>query len=411
MKIRALVLAAAGKLSPALVVVSLGLVAPALRAAETAPDYAQERISGGWSGARSSLDAKGYTFEGVTKIDGWREPSGGTAGSWRGLGNLDLQLGIDAEKAFGWKDTTLFVYGLGDAGGRPNELPGSLAGIDNIEVGTPAFRLYEAWIERNFAAGRVSVLAGLHDLNSEFYVTDASGLFLGPTFGIGTEMSATGQTGPSIFPSTSLALRVRVEPWDGVFLQTAAYDGAPGDPNNPRGTHLTLGAGEGTLYVAEAGWQSEGTHLGVGGWRYSAKFPDVLTGAPADSRGAYLLAEHKVGVGALGDIAFFGRYGWTAADAEDFRSSWSAGAVWSGLLHSHPESSLGLAVAQAELSNKFLAANGPLARRETQVELTWEEPLGQGITIQPDLQLIHSPGGAIGATDAWTGGIRLKLEF
>ena len=118
MKIRALVLAAAGKLSPALVVVSLGLVAPALRAAETAPDYAQERISGGWSGARSSLDAKGYTFEGVTKIDGWRELSGGTAGSWRGLGNLDLQLGIDAEKAFGWKDTKLFVYGLGDAGGE-----------------------------------------------------------------------------------------------------------------------------------------------------------------------------------------------------------------------------------------------------------------------------------------------------
>lgn len=411
MKIRGLVLVAAGKFLPGFALVALGLSAPLLHADEVAPDFAQERLSGDWSAARTRLYSKGYTFEGVATVDAWRQLSGGTAGRWRGLGNLDLQLEIDAEKALGWSNTTLFFYGLGDAGGRPNEMVGSFAGIDNIEVGTPAFRLYEAWIERGFADNRVSVLAGLHNFNSEFYVSNASALFLGPTFGIGTEASATGQSGPSIFPVTSLALRLRVEPWDGVYLQAAAYDGVPGDPNNPRGTHVSLGGGDGTLYVAEGGWRSDETHLGLGGWRYSAKFPDILTGAPAESRGLYLLTEHKVGVGAFGDIAFFGRYGWTAADAEAFRRAWSVGAVWSGLLRSRPESRLGLAVAQTELGDKFIAANGPLARRETQVELTWEEPLGRGVTIQPDLQLIRNPGGVIGAKDAWSAGVRLKLEF
>ena len=80
--------------------------------------------------------------------------------------------------------------------------------MNNIEVAETRFKVYEAWIEQGFGDGRVSLRAGLYDLNSEFYTNDAAGALIAPPFGIGSELSATGPNGPSIFPSTALAVRL-----------------------------------------------------------------------------------------------------------------------------------------------------------------------------------------------------------
>ena len=98
---------------------------------------------------------------------------------------------------------------LNNSGGAPNDVAGTLQGVDNIEVRTPRLRLFELWLEQSL--GPASVRAGLYNLNSEFYADDAAGQLLAPAFGIGSELAATGPNGPSIFPSTALGVRLNVD--------------------------------------------------------------------------------------------------------------------------------------------------------------------------------------------------------
>src|SRR5260221_14403144 len=84
------------------------------------------------------------------------------------LGNLHLQLTVDAERLLGWSGATLFLNGLGTHGGHPTRLVGDAQGVSSLEA--PAgWQLYEAWLQQNLFDNRVSLLAGRYDLNSEFY--------------------------------------------------------------------------------------------------------------------------------------------------------------------------------------------------------------------------------------------------
>jgi len=102
--------------------------------------------------------------------------------------------------------------------------------MDNIETPYNAntTKLYQAWIQQTFLDERLSVLAGLYDLNSEFYATESSGIFIQPAYGIGAEMAGTGQNGPSIFPTASFGIRAKAET-AGYYLQAVVLDGVPGD--------------------------------------------------------------------------------------------------------------------------------------------------------------------------------------
>jgi porin len=131
---------------------------------------------------------------------------GGLATGTRWLDNINMTATLDLDRIAGWQGGTFFVNVLNNLGGRPNDLVGSIQGVNNIEVANTRLKVYEAWIEQAF--GNVTLRAGLYDLNSEFYQNDASGLLISPPFGIGSELSATGPNGPSIFPSTALAARL-----------------------------------------------------------------------------------------------------------------------------------------------------------------------------------------------------------
>ena len=128
-------------------------------------------------------------------------------------------------------------------------------GVDNIE--TPAnsntTKLFQAWVQQAFLDDRVSVLAGLYDLNSEFYATESAAMFVHPTFGMSAELAGTGKNGPSVFPTSSFGIRVKAEPAPGYYLQAITLDGVPGDPSEPKGTYIKFNEGDGALNVIEGG--------------------------------------------------------------------------------------------------------------------------------------------------------------
>lgn len=345
---------------------------------------------------------------------------GGTAHAGRALDNLDVIIDGDLEKLVGWRGATVHGYLLNNSGGAPNDLAGTLQGVDNIEVGRPRARLYELWVQSRFAGDHGSVLAGLYDLNSEFYSTEASGLLLAPPFGIGSEFASTGPNGPSIFPSTALAVRAKIEGGRGAYAQAAALNahaGTVGDPDGPS-TEFDNGA----LMIAEAGI-GDSWRVAAGGWFYTERQPDLrdldVHGDPALSkaRGGYLLAEYPfVDGGEAGrSVRGFVRLGFSDGDTTPFGSGWQAGVLVERVFASRPDSAFSIGMEQGVLSSKqranTLDAGVTPAHAESSVEITYSDKVAPRVALQPDLQVIRRAGGDQDAATVVVMALRMTISL
>jgi porin len=337
----------------------------------------------------------------------------------RYLDNIDLTADLDLDKAVGWSGAVLHAYVLNNSGGAPNDLAGTLQGVDNIEVATPRLRLFEFWLEQAFAEGRGSLRAGLYNLNSEFYANDAAGLLINPAFGIGSELAATGPNGPSIFPSTSLGVRLNLELGRGVYARAAVLDAKAGVLGDPGGVDLSLD--DGALGIVQVGVEGP-TRVSVGAWRYSKKQDDQhdvdALGAPVRraAHGAYVLAERPV-FGSEGTRrgVLFARAGVSDGDTTPFHGGWQAGLRVTKPFASRPDSDFSIGVQQGALAGKFrdnLAAGGvDASTAESGVEVTYSDRLAERLTVQPDVQWIHNAGGDRAAADRWMVALRVKVEL
>jgi porin len=363
--------------------------------------------------ALSSAAEPAVRFEAIYTAD-LIAPLRGAPRAGRYLDNLDLVLDLDLERAVGWRGGRLHAYGLNNSGGQPNATLGTLQGVDNIEVGRARGRLYELWLEQRVGP-RATVLAGLYDLNSEFYVTEASSELLGPSFGIGPELSATGSNGPSIFPSTALTVRVRAELGGSGYVQAAALNadaGVPGDPGGVRGFD------NGFLVIAEAG-AGERTRLALGAWRYTESVPDLRAVRPsgepsgATAQGVYALAEHKVDAG--GRFGLFLRAGLSDGDSGPFQGAWQAGVRVAPAFASRPDSVLAVGAHQGRISRKYRRnaadAGEDVGPAESGLEITYADRIHSRVTLQPDFQYIRRPGGRREARDEIVAGLRVIIDL
>jgi porin len=366
------------------------------------------------AGVARADDEPAVTYGAVYTADVIGPVSGGASKSGRFLDNLDLTADVNLEKAIGWRGGTLHAYLLNNSGGMPNDQAGTLQGIDNIEVSMPRAKLYELWLSQDFAGGKGSVLVGLYNLNSEFYANASAGLLLAPPFGIGSELAATGPNGPSIFPSTSLAVRLAYKGEGGFYGRGAilnAHAGVPGDPGGPR---FTLD--DGALVIGEVGIEGD-NHLAVGAWRYTRKQDDIrdvdIHGDPVKrtAQGVYVLGERKLTDSWTG----FFRIGFSDATTSPFSGGWQAGVQKAPAFASRPDSAFSFGLDQAWVSARqrdltALGGDNP-SRDETGLEITYSDKLAPHVTLQPDLQVIVHPGGLEDAKTAVVIGLRVKIDL
>jgi porin len=290
-------------------------------------------------------------------------------------------------------------------------------------VNTNTTKLFHAWLERSFADGKFSLLAGLYPVDSQFYVTDATGVFLHPTGGMAAEVAQTGARGPSIFPTSSFGFRVAWQPTAKYYFQAALVDGVPGNPNNPHGTHVRFDRGDGTLAIMETGYRpaEEISKYAVGYWRYTPRFDDLVDtdalGNPVRrvNRGAYFLAEQTVfrekDESSQGLTLFF-RYGVANGDVNTLDYSSSLGLRYKGLLPGRDEDEFGILLTRGHAGAKFRqAAATPLANNETALEITYRAKLTPWLAIQPTVQRISNPGHDPALGDAWIAGARFEIAF
>ncbi|RAK58062.1 carbohydrate porin [Phenylobacterium deserti] len=342
---------------------------------------------------------KAWSTEIVYTADVMGPVSGGASRAGRFLDNLDVVVDGDLERIAGWRGATVHAHLLNNSGGKPNDLAGTLQGVDNIEVSQARGRLYELWVEQALRDGAVSVRGGLYAVDSEFYSTEASGLLIAPSFGVGSEFASTGPNGPSIFPLTALAVRVKAE-GGGRYVQAAVVNAEPASLNDAE--DLQMGLDDGAILIGEAGLQGP-AHVAIGAWTYTEKqtvLEASLAGAPGprrSARGGYVLAEGPLPQRAgLPAASVFVRAGISDGQTTPFRGGWQAGVRFQGVLPGSPDSEASFGVQQGFLSGRARAAGAAegleLGEAESGFEATLSQRFGR-LTVQPDLQLIRHPSG------------------
>ena len=337
------------------------------------------------------------------------------AGSPRAIAaidNLSTQVDLDGAALLGWNDTAIHGELLSNHGSKLNRRVGTTQGISNIEVAQNSARLYATWIEHQIEATKTRVLVGLYDLNSEFYATDASGLLIHPSFGIGIDFSQSGRNGPSIFPNLGLGVRIRQPMGRGGYLQVAAIDGVPGDPAHPGRTVVRLGRSDGALLVGEAGWQQPqdpgpGTgHLGLGVWQYTRP-SDIVEGGPArKSEGIYVLAQGSLGRSGASRTIGFVRAGAANRDLNSVGLALDAGVLVAVPFGARGPRSISAGMAIARFSQPPAVADRTPLRSEMALEVDARWQLSAKLALQPLMQWVLHPGGSGGA--AAIAGLRIE---
>ena len=380
-----------------------------------------------------------YNGSGFTSLRG-----GVRAGSTY-TGNLNLQLTVDGGSRFGWKDTLFYLDGLWIHGGQPSNFTGDAQGVSSISAPS-AVKLYEAWVQKNLLDNRFSVLAGLYDLNSEFYRLQSAGLFLNSSFGIGPEFAQSAVEGPSIFPSTSAGARFAYKPTQGIVLRTAILDGVPVD--RPDGGRGIFKRGDGVLIVSEADFLDRPSpsdrplngrfrigrramlppydeKLVIGGWYYSAAFDDLVdlqaNGLPVRHRGSsgfYALLDGVLfkDPGHLEKrLAGFLQAGYGDIRVDRFGSYVGAGLTAVGIIPGRDSDEVGLALAYARNGSHYMSLQRlqglAVASAEKTIELTYLMQLTKWLALQPDLQYIMHPSTDPTIPNALVFQLRFEISF
>jgi porin len=351
----------------------------------------------------------------------WRQMSGGIAAGVRYLDNLDLTAILDGEQLLGLKGFDALARVLYSNGHVfSDELVGAAQGVSNIEA-SGAVRLYELWSEWRPGSADRSVRFGLYDLNSEFDSIETAALFLQPSQGIGADFAQSGANGPSVFPVTSLALRIE-KSFGGLSLRAAVLDGVPGAHGDPDRSGIALSKREGALLVGEMNYGfAAGARVGAGHWQYTAAFDDLVAtdavGVPRqrhDNAGTYVLFESAPIFARSSEqgLRLFMRHGFAEPSVNAFERYYGGGVVYEGLLRHQDR--LGIAVAVVEVGGPFRRAQEALgistAQHEINCELTYRLDVTDWLALQPDVQYFRHPGMNPERDATWVFGIRFEVS-
>jgi porin len=383
---------------------SLAILAPLAAAQSPDPD-------------KTPVPAKGIDFS--TIYDG-ELVSDVVGGEQRGSifhGSLQAQAAFDLAELFGLRETTASLYGILLHGARPETLSGAAQGVSSIS-GKAGLLLDEAWIQRNFNHDRFSLLAGLYDLNSEFYRVRTASLLINPSFGVGPEFSQSGPASVPAFPNTSLGMRVQYKLTPQLVGRAAALDAQPFSGGT---TNAETVGGTGALLVGEVAYLGRPEELrrragrlrtgrfaelapyqdkyAVGLWHYTATFEDRSTPElHHGSNGAYVLVDRLLTRGADQDglkASGFLQLGLGDARVNRFGSYVGAGVHLGGFSQARAKDEIALAIASARNGSHYMAEQAqlgtPAANAETIFEVTYVAPVSDAVTLQPDAQYIVHP--------------------
>lgn len=340
-----------------------------------------------------------YTGEAAYNVTGGIH-NGGTY-----LNQILGQLHVDTDKAFGWIGGSFVLEGFYEnANSLDTQYIGSAQDASLIDTsGVAMFRLYQAYYKQDI--GNTNLLFGIYDPETEFGITRPMDIFFNGAYAWTFTLDQSGLNGPSTYPNTSLAFRVREKLTDHWSVQAAVLDGVPDSLRSPNANAVILNRTNGALLIGEIDYTpSRATKIMAGYWHYTGKFSAInQTGADETERqvfgssGGYIGAATRLySQTAHRGLDGFVNIGFADGTTNVVDGSLNLGVTYTGLLDARPYDRLGVAAGIARASSAYRAMQIESGARfknyETNLELTWRAPITKWLTVQPDIQYWINPG-------------------
>jgi porin len=399
--------------------------------------WSRPNLFGDIGGLRPTLDQYGITLNLQDAETLLGTVSGGVKQGATLQGTTIASLQVDTEKAFGVKGGLFNVSALQIHGN--NDFSSSY--LDDIQTANGyeaenSTRLWELWYDQTFQGGAFDIRLGLQSIDNEFMVSAHSGVFINTAAGWPVVPSADLYAGGPVYPLSALGVRAHVKLSQSSALLFGVFDdNPPGGPfdNDPQaedagGVRFNLGTG--ALFIAELQKQTSvfgglsGTYK-IGFWYDTGAFPDQAF----DNEGRFLTAPDSDGVPAMHhgnfslygvvdqtvwqpkpnsarNLAVFARVMGAPGDRNEISFGANGGLLLTDPFPGRDNDSIGIDLGLAKVSGRAAELDQvtaafnpgsfvPVRGTEGLIELTYQAQATPWLQIQPDLQIVISPGAGV----------------
>jgi porin len=401
---------------------------------EAPPSYG---ITGNWGGFRDTLHDKGIDFSATEILSVLGNPTGGTNQGAVVEGLFYPILDLDFDKIIGMKGltgrvTAYQIHGRGLSASNLNNNIGTATGIEAER----ATRLSELWVQQNFMADNISLRVGEIALDQEFIIGQYASLFINSVFGFPTSPAANIPGGGPQYPLAGPGGRLRIgknEPWSMQIAVTAGDPTGEADERsqqerNTSGTRFPID--NGIFVMSETTYANAGDDVDLpgtyklGAWYHSDGAADPRWGTDglslSDPSSNSLARTHDGNYGFYGivdqtlwhsatdknqTIGGFVRFMWNPGDRNIIAYQADIGLELTGMIPSRKDDVIGAAFSYFPVTdriigldkdtNRFNGTDAPVRDYEGVFELTYQAPINDWLTLQPNFQYILHPGGNI----------------
>ena len=358
--------------------------------------------------------------------------TGGLRQSALYAGLTDLNLRIDLRRSLHWRgEIYARAYQIHGRGLTANNI-GNLDTISNIEAARTT-RLNELWYEQHFDYWRLRI--GEQTIGNEFLNPESARLFINGAFGWPTLPSIDLPSGGPGFPLGTPAVRVRVDPQDGLTLFLGLFNGDPtgagvGGSQLRDASGTAFRTNDGAFVIGQVrynpGDSDKNGAYGFGGWWNSERFRDLhldtggvslaslfSNGQPRQHNNDFSLFAFVHQPLPLGDAdpawAMFARAMGAPGDRNLISLYLDGGLTYKGPF-GRAEDELGVAIAYSRIGNaarafdadivRFTGQFHPIRSGEAVIELSYRVQLTGWWQLQPDFQYVFNPAGGVANPNA-----------
>jgi porin len=370
-----------------------------------------DHLTGDWGGARSALGDRGISIDAFYASEVFIARSESSL-----LGHFDLAVTVDTRKLGLWDGGTLYALvqnNHGDSG--ITAAVGSAQPVTNLEA-DPYTQLTELFVEQTLLDERLRIRIGKQDANRDFGTPRFGGNFINNNFG----MYPTAPL-PS-YPTTGLGAIIAAAPVAWLTGKAAVYEGSP----DIGGLGLTTAFEDGAGYTIVGGASAthrfgpagrDGGTTSAGAWWRSGdvmEVGEVATEMPrtfSDDAGWFVQNDERIYLhpGDPDDprgLTVIVRASGARSDRNAVTRYAGASAAWHGIGPRRNDTA-GIGAGTFRVAEPLGGSPGP--HDEWFVEAFYKLRLTSFISLQPDLQWFHHPGGD--GSDVTVLGLRLKLKL
>ncbi len=291
---------------------------------------------------------------------------------------LEVNATINSDQLLGWHGGKIFASYHDFRGTNASQvLAGDAQVFSNIDA-IPGGLLYEFWYEQTWLEGKLRLKAGRVDANTEFDITQNGSEFLNSSMGY----SPTIMSFPS-YPHPRSSVNFFVSPHANLDTSFGLY-------------HLPGGS----MAIAELGikWASSTApgRLALGTWHIFAPMDSFEGGTRDRSSGMYLALDQTLWTrsrhaGNSQGLGAFFQYGQADPVLSCFQQHLAGGMQWTGMVPGRAKDAFGVGATRVRFSDWDHDFD---EHSEIAWEMFYKLQVNRWLSVKPDFQYIHNPGGA-----------------